>query len=124
MSTRKKRLSIRDRDESSSKRLSRLAPSPAFLDWRTAPEKTFSDWKIEIVSRNGDGETTVKGTYHVHKCVLVVESTYFQNLLFQNDGNGSFTESKTATSRIELVEEGRPHLKIFWTTCIDLVNQI
>lgn len=65
-----------------SKKVKNENEPPPFLTWRSAPEKTFSDWKIEIVSRSGDGETKVKGTYHVHRSVLVLESKYFQNLLF------------------------------------------
>lgn len=87
-----------------------VEPPPAFLDWRTDPEKNFSDWRIDvIVTQSASGDSEVKGTYHVHKNVLVVESEYFQSL-FASDGkegrSSSFSEAKSETSTIELVDEG------------------
>jgi BTB/POZ domain len=82
-------------------------PSPVFLDWRSERTKSFSDWQIDIVvvrsGSNRNGEPTVRGSYHVHRNILVVESEYFQRLF---SAGRPYVESENSTSTIELVEEG------------------
>jgi hypothetical protein len=68
---------------------------PVRMDWRTDPEKSLSDWKIEIVSwvSGDDGDDTKQShTYNVHKNVLILESEYFQRsfrAMVGNKGEGS-----------------------------------
>lgn len=96
------------------------------LHWREEdPAESLSDWNIEIVhhqapaavatairkneksvlsSITGKEEEVITKTYHVHKVILAQgprRSEYFFRLF--RDG-GRFFESKTATSRIDLVE--------------------
>lgn len=87
-------------------------PPPVFLDWRSDRTKNFSDWRIDVVvvscktnsrDNNHGGNTILKGSYHVHRNILVVESEYFQRL-FENEL--PYPESENSTSTIELVEEG------------------
>lgn len=87
-------------------------PPPVFLDWRSDHTKNFSDWQIDVVvvssstsnrDSNRGGESILKGSYHVHRNILVVESEYFQRL-FENER--PYPESENSTSTIELVEEG------------------
>lgn len=87
-------------------------PPPVFLDWRSDHTKNFSDWQIDVVvvsstTKNRDSnrgsDSILKGSYHVHRNILVVESEYFQRL-FENER--PYAESKNSTSTIELVEEG------------------
>ena len=88
-------------------------PPPAYLNWRSDHTKNFSDWQINVVvvsnttntSRDGHrgGHSILKGSYHVHRNILVVESEYFQRL-FENEH--PYLESENSASTIELVEEG------------------
>ena len=91
-----------------------IEPPSVFLDWRSDHTKNFSDWRIDVVvvsstncrdnnNNNHCGNTILKGSYHVHRNVLVVESEYFQRL-FEN--GRPYPESENSTSTIELVEEG------------------
>jgi hypothetical protein len=69
--------------------------------WRDGPTKSFSDWQIEILSyeENGDGRGEL---YFVHKTFLAHgprRSEYFAGL-FQNEER--FKESRTSTSQIKL----------------------
>jgi hypothetical protein len=105
------------RQESSSDYDSDTEPPPVFLDWRSDHTKNFSDWRIDVVvvpnstngrrdnnrSGGGGGTSILKGSYHVHRNILVVESEYFQRL-FENDR--TYPESENSASTIELVEEG------------------
>lgn len=87
-------------------------PAPKDTDrllWRLDPTETFSDWTIEIVilgniKQNQDTSDCCPTTiYHVHKCLLAAgphRSEYFVRLF--GEGGGRFSESQTATSRIEL----------------------
>ena len=84
------------------------------LKWRGDPEKTHSDWKVEIVicgCDNNHGEESENHcnvalpqieTYHVHKCFLGYGpngSSYFERL-FQTSER--YAEADSCTSRIEL----------------------
>lgn len=77
-------------------------PPPVFLNWRTDPNKTFSDWRIDVfvVSRKDTSTSTLSRSYRVHRNILVVESEYFQRL---------FESTEVSTSNattVELIEEG------------------
>jgi hypothetical protein len=70
------------------------------LKWRDDPAESFSDWKIEIVSDDGDSKCSQ--TYHVHKTFLAHgprRSEYFCKLLSSED---RFKRNQMNTSRIEL----------------------
>ncbi|CAB9512037.1 nervous system development [Seminavis robusta] len=77
----------------------------AELKWRGDPDKTYSDWKIEVVRSDDlkeDGSELKVVTYHVHKATLACgdrKSEYFDRL-FQN--GDKFPEGQQSTSRIEL----------------------
>ncbi|CAB9531440.1 nervous system development [Seminavis robusta] len=76
----------------------------AELKWRGDPDKTYSDWKIEIVSNEEEeaGSSQKVDTYHVHKVTLACgtrKSEYFDRL-FQN--GDKFQEGVQSISCIEL----------------------
>jgi BTB/POZ domain len=77
--------------------------------WRLPPDESFSDWKIEIVSKISVDDrvpSTIEGntithTYYCHKAYLALgarKSEYFARLF----RNGDYKESQNCTSRIEL----------------------
>ncbi|KAL3908858.1 MAG: hypothetical protein SGILL_008321 [Bacillariaceae sp.] len=74
--------------------------------WRLDPQKSLSDWTLEVVAKDdGDGAVATKTKsvtkYHVHRADLVVgvrKSEYFETM-FQNPG--SFTETIFSTTRVE-----------------------
>lgn len=68
------------------------------LNWRLDPSESYSDWEIETVFQGK------RQTYHVHKAVLAFGprgSQYFARLF----ESGSFRESETQRSTIELDDE-------------------
>ena len=91
--------SMEDEDDSS-----RPPPSldSGHLNWRMAPEESFSDWTIEIsTTESSQILLEQKDVYHVHKTVLAVgpkKCLYFERL-FQNQ---QFSERETRTSKIQL----------------------
>lgn len=62
-------------------------PIPVRLDWRT--ENCLSDWTIEV-------RTPGKASrlYHVHRCMLAVQSEYFAGLLAEGEGRTSMIDLK------------------------------
>jgi hypothetical protein len=82
-------------------------PSPPVrMDWRTDPDKSLSDWTIEVVaSISADDETKQSTTYHVHKNILILESEYFQ-WFFRDSLRATKTDGTIpCATRLELHEK-------------------
>ena len=79
---------------------------PVRIDWRTDPEKSLSDWKIEVVSDvSAEDETKQTTTYHVHKSVLILESEYFQSFFQHSLKPQKADGSIPSSTRLELHEK-------------------
>lgn len=79
---------------------------PARLDWRTDPDKSLSDWTIEVVSvASSNDETTQSSHYHVHKSMLILESEYFQSFFGQYPHATTSDEYSPSATRLELHEK-------------------
>ena len=74
---------------------SNTTSNPKLLLWRQDPQKSYSDWTIEIIrSDTGDSDT-----YYVHKVFLAagpIGSSYFEGVFRSN-----MSETQTNTSSIE-----------------------
>jgi hypothetical protein len=77
-----------------------------FLAWRLDPQKSFSDWKVEVTRINGvkdSREGKIFETYHVHRCFLGAgprQSDYFNGVFQANN----LEESQSGVSRFDLEE--------------------
>ena len=69
-----------------------------FLDWRSDPLESFSNYKI-VVTHDIDGGA-IMTEYNVHKAVLARGCTYFETLL--RPFRAGFAESQSSMSRIHL----------------------
>jgi len=77
------------------------------LDWRLDPERSFSDWTVEVYAEEEEGGSNEGGTcrkrFHVHKNVLAFgprQFKYFSTLF----GGKNFAESKERVSTLRLPE--------------------
>ena len=89
------------------------------LTWRMDPDRSFSDWTIEIYLPHPDAASAaiaanaaagkdrssgrLHGVYHVHKNIMALgpkKSEYFEHLFRSTN----FSESQEKISRIELIE--------------------
>ena len=76
---------------------------PARLDWRTDPDKSLSDWTIEVNAVvSSTDETKQSNHYHVHKTMLVLESEYFQSFFGQYPHATTADEYSPSATRLEL----------------------
>jgi len=82
---------------------------PARLDWRTDPDKSLSDWTIEVAAVvTSNDETTTQpqsNHYHVHKTMLVLESEYFQSFFGEYPHATTVDEYSPSATRLELHEK-------------------
>lgn len=79
---------------------------PVRMDWRTDPQKSLSDWTIEVVSVGSlDDDSQQYNLYNVHKNVLILESDYFQWFFGEYKTAISTDENTPTATRLELHEK-------------------